>query len=338
MFFWDQILTMKTILATACLILCTFSSCCAKGVYGTRTKLVCDETTQPKHSPEEYFCKGERKLNEKQYLEAQQYFSLIQRHFPKHPLCERAHLYAKLCAMELDQAQLPSSTLTRYVPSNPSDSYSKPLEPVYVLSHPLIQHKASLLRNKKTNSKVFRECLKEVSLGICYEATRDLALKNVSIQTPLMQAECPHLTGPKIVVVPVLRAGLGMVDGFLSLVPTAKVGVIGMSRDHETFQASAYCCKLPEDISDCLVFIVDPMLATGGSASATIQLVKEHGAKNITLLNVLAVPEGIERIQKDHPDVTVYVASLDEKLNDVAYILPGLGDAGDRFCGTSNPS
>ncbi|AIT91124.1 uracil phosphoribosyltransferase [Chlamydia muridarum] len=215
---------------------------------------------------------------------------------------------------------------------------SKPLAAVYVLSHPLIQHKASLLRNKNTKSKIFRECLKEISLGVCYEATRDLALKNISIQTPLMQAECPHLTGTKIVVIPVLRAGLGMVDGFLALVPNAKVGLIGMSRNHETFQPSSYCCKLPEDIADCHVFIVDPMLATGGSASATIQLVKEHGAKNITLLNVLAVPEGIERIQKDHPDVTIYVASLDEKLNESAYILPGLGDAGDRLCGTSNPS
>lgn len=299
---------MKTILATLCLILC--ASCCSKGACETRIKHTFSEKKFQKYSP-----------------------------VPKHPLSEQTHLYAKSCSIELEQTQLPTSTLTRYVSSTPTDSLSsKPLAAVYVLSHPLIQHKASLLRNKNTKSKIFRECLKEISLGVCYEATRDLALKNISIQTPLMQAECPHLTGTKIVVIPVLRAGLGMVDGFLALVPNAKVGLIGMSRNHETFQPSSYCCKLPEDIADCHVFIVDPMLATGGSASATIQLVKEHGAKNITLLNVLAVPEGIDRIQKDHPDVTIYVASLDEKLNESAYILPGLGDAGDRLCGTSNPS
>ncbi|MBQ8498960.1 uracil phosphoribosyltransferase [Chlamydia sp.] len=303
---------MKNFLLTISLILCTASSRFAQG---SGVHSVLPEKAHLKHSSE------------------------VIPH-SKHHLCGKSRRHLKLCSQELISSSLPSNTLTRYVLSDSQDSLdaSKPLASVYILNHPLIQHKVSLLRNKHTKSKIFRECLKEISLGICYEATRDLPLENIAIETPLIESKCPHLTGPKVVVVPVLRAGLGMVDGFLSLVPTAKVGHIGMSRDHVTFQPTPYCCKLPKDITKCRVFIVDPMLATGGSASATIQLVKEHGAKNITLINVLAVPEGIERIQKDHPDVTIYVAALDEKLNELAYILPGLGDAGDRFCGTEHSS
>jgi uracil phosphoribosyltransferase len=208
------------------------------------------------------------------------------------------------------------------------------LEKVHVLDHPLLQHKLSILRDERTGVKEFREIVSEIATLMCYEATRDLPTEEVEIQTPVAKAKTRVLTGKKLAVVPILRAGLGMVDGILTLIPSAKVGHIGLYRDPKTMEPVEYYCKMPSDIAERDVIILDPMLATGGSASAAIQFMKNYDCKHIKLMNILAAPEGIDRIQKDHPDVDIYVAAVDEKLNDHSYIVPGLGDAGDRIFGT----
>lgn len=205
---------------------------------------------------------------------------------------------------------------------------------LFVLDHPLLQHKLSIIRDKETTVKEFREMVSEIAALMCYEATRDLPLEEVEIETPITTAKVKRLAGKKMAVVPILRAGLGMVDGILSLVPSAKVGHIGLYRDPETLEPVKYYCKMPKDIAEREVLIVDPMLATGGSASAAITFIKEYGCTNIKMLNILAAPEGIACVRKDHPDVDIYVAAVDEKLNDHGYIVPGLGDAGDRIFGT----
>ena len=205
---------------------------------------------------------------------------------------------------------------------------------VTVMNHPLIEHKISILRSKDTGNMQFRQLVEEIATLICYEATRDLPLEHVEVETPIGKANCKTIAGKKLAIVPVLRAGLGMVDGVLNLVPAAKVGHIGLYRDHETLEPKEYYCKLPEDISGRLVIILDPMLATGGSASKAIQCVKDRGAKSIKLMNIIAAPEGIDRVQKDHPDVDIFIGAVDEKLNENGYIVPGLGDAGDRIFGT----
>ena len=205
---------------------------------------------------------------------------------------------------------------------------------LYVYDHPLILHKLSILRDKNTSVKDFRELVNEISMLMCYEATRDLPLVDVSVQTPVSVAPCKRIAGKKLAIVPILRAGLGMVDGIMSMVPNAKVGHIGLFRDPVTLEPVKYFFKMPPDIAERDIFVVDPMLATGGSASASITFLKEAGAKNIKLLNLIAAPEGVERIHKDHPDVDIYVAALDSHLNDHGYIIPGLGDAGDRIFGT----
>ena len=205
---------------------------------------------------------------------------------------------------------------------------------VHVLNHPLIQHKLAILRSKDTSVKEFRELVGEIAGLMCYEATRNLPLMEVEVETPITTAKCKMLAGKKLAIVPVLRAGLGMVEGILTLIPSAKVGHIGLFRDPETLEPVKYYCKMPTDIAERDVIILDPMLATGGSASAAITFVKEYGVKNIKLMNILAAPEGIERVRADHPDVEIYVAAVDEKLNEHGYIVPGLGDAGDRIYGT----
>ncbi|MEG0013874.1 MAG: uracil phosphoribosyltransferase [Cellulosilyticaceae bacterium] len=205
---------------------------------------------------------------------------------------------------------------------------------VFIMNHPLIQHKVSRLRSVETGSKEFRELVKEVSQLICFEATRELPLEDYDIETPIGHAVGKRIAGKNLSIVPILRAGLGMVDGMLDLVPTAKVGHIGLYRDPETLQPVEYYCKLPQDINERDLFVLDPMLATGGSAVAAIQFIKDKGAKNISFLCLLAAPEGIQKLQETHPDVNIYVAVLDEKLNDHGYIVPGLGDAGDRLFGT----
>ena len=205
---------------------------------------------------------------------------------------------------------------------------------VHVLDHPLLQHKVTVLRNKITGVKDFRTTVSEIAGLMCYEAPRNLALEDVEIETPVATAVVKKLAGKKLAVVPILRAGLGMVDGFLTMVPTAKVGHIGLYRDPETLEPVKYYCKMPMDIQERDVFIVDPMLATGGSATAAIEFIKEYGCTSINLMNIIAAPEGIERVHKDHPDVDIFVAAVDEKLNDHGYIVPGLGDAGDRIFGT----
>ena len=205
---------------------------------------------------------------------------------------------------------------------------------VHLMDHPLIQHKLSLMRDKTTGVKEFREAVNEISMLMCYEATRDLPLKEIEIETPVAIAKTHVISGKKLAIVPILRAGLGMVDGILSLIPAAKVGHIGLYRDPETLQPVEYYCKLPNDISERDVIIVDPMLATGGSASAAIQFLKNYGVKHIKLMCIITAPEGIALVQKDHPDVDIFCAALDEKLNDHGYIIPGLGDAGDRIFGT----
>ena len=205
---------------------------------------------------------------------------------------------------------------------------------LFVLDHPLLQHKLSIIRDKETPVKEFREMVSEIAALMCYEATRELPLEEVEIETPITTAKVKRLAGKKLAIVPILRAGLGMVDGILSLVPSAKVGHIGLYRDPETLEPVKYYCKMPKDIAEREVHIVDPMLATGGSATAAITFIKEYRCKNIKMLNILAAPEGVARIRKDHPDVDIYVAALDEKLNDHGYIVPGLGDAGDRIFGT----
>lgn len=208
------------------------------------------------------------------------------------------------------------------------------MDKVHVLDHPLLQHKLSILRDERTGVKDFREVVSEIATLMCYEATRDLPLEEVEIKTPVATAKFKALSGKKLAIVPVLRAGLGMVDGILTLIPSAKVGHIGLYRDPQTLEPVEYYCKMPNDISERDVIILDPMLATGGSASAAIQFIKNYGVRHIKLMNIIAAPEGIERVHKDHPDVDVYCAAVDEKLNDHGYIVPGLGDAGDRIFGT----
>ena len=205
---------------------------------------------------------------------------------------------------------------------------------VKVLDHPLIQHKLAILRSKNTSVKEFRELIGEISGLMCYEATRNLPTKEVEVQTPVAMAKCRRLAGKKLAIIPILRAGLGMVDAMVELIPSAKIGHIGLYRDPETHLPVEYYCKLPEDIENRQVFVVDPMLATGGSAVAAIDFLKQHGCKNIVMMNIIGCPEGVAAVQKAHPDVDIYLAACDEKLNEHAYIVPGLGDAGDRIFGT----
>ena len=208
------------------------------------------------------------------------------------------------------------------------------MEMVHVLDHPLLQHKLSILRDEKTSVKDFREVVSEIATLMCYEATRDLPLKDVIVQTPIAKAVTKQISGKKLAIVPILRAGLGMVDGIHTLIPSAKVGHIGLFRDPKTLEPVKYYCKMPNDITEREVIILDPMLATGGSASAAINFIKEYGVTHIKLMSILAAPEGIDRVRQDHPDVEIYVAAVDQGLNDHGYIVPGLGDAGDRIFGT----
>lgn len=205
---------------------------------------------------------------------------------------------------------------------------------VYVFDHPLIQHKTAMIRKTETSVKDFRELVREIAMLMGYEATRDLPLQEVEIETPICKAKVNMLKGEDIAIVPILRAGLGLVDGLLELVPNAKVGHIGLYRDPETHKPVEYYCKLPYDLDKRKIFVVDPMLATGGSATAAIDFIKQKGGKNIVFLCLIAAPEGIEVLQREHPDVDIYIAAKDEKLNEHAYIVPGLGDAGDRLYGT----
>lgn len=205
---------------------------------------------------------------------------------------------------------------------------------VCVFDHPLIQHKLSILREKSTSVKEFRELISEIAMLMCYEATRDLPLEEIEIETPVAKAKVKHIAGKKLAIVPILRAGLGMVDGMVSMMPNAKVGHIGLFRDPETLEPVKYYYKMPPDIEERDVIVVDPMLATGGSASAAIQFLKDDGVKHIKLMCIIGAPEGVQRMQEDHPDVDIFVAALDERLNEHGYIVPGLGDAGDRIFGT----
>ena len=205
---------------------------------------------------------------------------------------------------------------------------------VHELNHPLIQHKLAILRNKETGTKEFRALVNEIAGLMCYEATRNLSTVEVEVETPITTAKCRMLAGKKLAIVPILRAGLGMVDAMVDLIPSAKIGHIGLYRDPETHEPVEYYCKLPEDVDQRVVFVVDPMLATGGSAVAAIDFLKKHGCKTIIMMNVIGCPEGIKCVQDAHPDVEMYLAAIDEKLNDHAYIVPGLGDAGDRIFGT----
>jgi len=205
---------------------------------------------------------------------------------------------------------------------------------VHVMDHPLIHHKLAVLRNKNTSVKEFRELVNEISGLMCYEATRNLPTMEVEVETPVALAKCRMLSGKKLAIVPILRAGLGMVDALVDLIPSAKIGHIGLYRDPVTHEPVEYYCKLPEDIGNRVTFVVDPMLATGGSAVAAIDFLKKHGCRNIIMMNIIGCPEGIKRVQEAHPDVDMYLAACDERLNDHAYIVPGLGDAGDRIFGT----
>ena len=207
-------------------------------------------------------------------------------------------------------------------------------EHVHVMDHPLVAHKLTIMRDKNTSVKDFRELVSEIGMLITYEATRDLPLTTKTVETPICTAEEPTLAGKKIAVVPILRAGLGLVDGVLRMVPSARVGHIGMFRDEETLEPHVYFCKMPKDIAERDIMIVDPMLATGGSASAAVQFMKEVGCKHIKLMCIIGAPEGVAVMQKEHPDVDIYVAALDDHLNEHGYIVPGLGDAGDRIFGT----
>ena len=205
---------------------------------------------------------------------------------------------------------------------------------VTVLDHPLIHHKLAIMRNKNTGTREFRDLVNEVAGLMCYEATRDLPTEEVLVETPITTAKCRMLAGKKLAIVPILRAGLGMVDAMVDLIPSAKIGHIGLYRDPETHEPVEYYCKLPEDIGSRVVFVVDPMLATGGSAVAAIDFLKKHGCKNIIMMNIIGCPEGIMRVTEAHPDVDIFMATCDEKLNEHAYIVPGLGDCGDRIFGT----
>ncbi|KEI00313.1 uracil phosphoribosyltransferase [Clostridium botulinum] len=202
------------------------------------------------------------------------------------------------------------------------------------IAHPLILHKLSIIRNKNTGSKDFRELVEEVAMLMAYEVTRDLPLEEVEIETPICKTKCKMLSGKKMAIVPILRAGLGMVDGMLKLIPAAKVGHIGMYRDEETFKPVEYFCKMPQDIDERDIIVTDPMLATGGSAIDAINALKKRGAKSIRLMCLISSPEGIKSVMDAHPDVDIYVGSIDERLNEQGYIIPGLGDAGDRLFGT----
>ena len=205
---------------------------------------------------------------------------------------------------------------------------------VFIMDHPLVHHKLAVMRSKDTPVKEFRELVNEIAGLMCYEATRELPLMDVDVETPVATAHCKMLAGKKLAIVPILRAGLGMVDALVDLIPSAKIGHIGLYRDPETHEPVEYYCKLPEDIGNRVTFVVDPMLATGGSAVAAIDFLKKHGCKNIIMMNIIGCPEGIKRVSEAHPDVDMYLAACDEKLNEHAYIVPGLGDAGDRIFGT----
>lgn len=205
---------------------------------------------------------------------------------------------------------------------------------VMIMDHPLIQHKIGWIRKSETGSRDFREMVGEIAMLMCYEATRNLELEDIEIETPICATTVKGLKGKKLAVVPILRAGLGMVDGMLAMIPAAKVGHIGLYRDPDTLEPVEYYCKLPEDCSEREVFVVDPMLATGGSAVAAIQMLKDKGVRNIHFLCIIAAPEGVEAMKEAHPDVDIYIGALDEKLNEHGYIVPGLGDAGDRIFGT----
>lgn len=203
-----------------------------------------------------------------------------------------------------------------------------------ILDHPLIKHKVAIMRNKNTGTREFKAVAKEIAMLMCYEATRDLAVEDVEIETPITTATCQMLAGKKLAIVPILRAGLGMVDGLLEVIPSAKIGHIGLYRDEETLEPVEYFCKMPPDINERDIFVVDPMLATGGSACDAIKMLKQRGAVNIKFLCLIAAPEGIKKLQDTHPDVDIYCAALDDHLNENGYIVPGLGDAGDRIFGT----
>ena len=205
---------------------------------------------------------------------------------------------------------------------------------VIVLDHPLIQHKVGIIRRKETGTRDFRALISEIAKLMCFEATRDLKLKNVVVETPLGTTAVKELAGKKLAVIPILRAGLGMVDGMLDMIPSAKVGHIGLYRDPKTLEPVEYYCKLPEDCAEREIFVVDPMLATGGSSSAAISMLKQRGCKSIRFMCIIAAPEGVRKMQADHPDVDIYIAALDDHLNEHGYIIPGLGDAGDRIFGT----
>ena len=207
-------------------------------------------------------------------------------------------------------------------------------EKVHIMNHPLVAHKLTIMRDENTSVKDFRELVSEIGMLITYEATRDLPLTTKHIKTPICEMDAPTLAGKKFVVVPILRAGLGLVDGVLRMVPSARVGHIGMYRDEETLEPHPYFCKMPKDVAERDVMIVDPMLATGGSASAAIQFLKDDGVKHIKLMCIIGAPEGVQVMQTEHPDVDIYVAALDDHLNEHGYIVPGLGDAGDRIFGT----
>lgn len=205
---------------------------------------------------------------------------------------------------------------------------------LHVYDHPLILHKLSIIRDKNTSVKEFREIVSEIAMLMCYEATRDLPVEDFQVETPVAPATVKRLAGKKLAIVPILRAGLGMVDGMLTMIPSAKVGHIGLYRDPETLEPVEYYCKMPADIGERDIIVVDPMLATGGSASAAVSFIKQRGGTHIKIMSIIAAPEGVARMQNDHPDVDIYVAALDSHLNSHGYIVPGLGDAGDRIFGT----
>ena len=204
----------------------------------------------------------------------------------------------------------------------------------FIMNHPLISHKIGIIRKKETGTKEFRENISEIAMLLCYEATRDLELEDVEIETPICRTVSKELKGKKLAVVPILRAGLGMVEGMLAMIPAAKVGHIGLYRDPQTLKPVEYYCKLPADVGERQIFVVDPMFATGGSAIAAVQMLKEHGCKKLCFLCIIAAPEGVRAFQEAHPDVDLYIGALDDHLNDHGYIVPGLGDAGDRIFGT----